>query len=110
MLDYFFQFHKYDIVEMIAHNNTNFDQLILMKEYKHVDERFLPSNVVFWDTLPFLRDMYPTEKSFSLPILYESFYKDKFVNAHRADADVKALIRIYVDKIGPYRHNVTLSF
>lgn len=102
----FFAFDKYDKVEMIAHNNKHFDQLMLMKEYKSVEnDRYLPDNVVFWDTLPWLRNHFPGFKSYSLGDLYKTFYKKDLENAHRADADVKALKAIYVDFIVPSRGN-----
>lgn len=100
----FFRFDKYDTVEMIAHNNKYFDELMLMKEYKTVNnDSVMPSNVEFWDTLPWLRMNYPKFKSFKLGDVYREFYKKDFDNAHRADADVKALKQIYVDKIQPHR-------
>lgn len=100
----FFSFDKYDTVEMIAHNNKYFDELIIMKEYKTVEnDRYLPDNVVFWDTLPWLRINHPDLKSYSLGDLYKHFYDKDFENAHRADADVKALKEIYVDFIEEHR-------
>lgn len=100
----FFAFDKYETVEMIAHNNKYFDELMLMKEYKCVENnKYLPENVVFWDTLPWLRNHYPSLKSYSLGDLYKHFYKRDFENAHRADADVRALCEIYVDHIYPHR-------
>ena len=102
----YFRFDKYDTVEMIAHNNQYFDELMLMKEYKTVNnDSVMPGNVEFWDTLPWLRNYYPALESYSLGDIYKFFYNEEFDNAHRADADVKALCRIYVDKILPYRSN-----
>lgn len=92
----FFSFGDYDIVEMIAHNSTYFDEIILKKEDTMAS---LPSNVVFWDTLPWCRENFPTMTSYSLGDLYKAFYKVDFENAHRATADVTALKRIYVDHI-----------
>ena len=100
----FFRFDKYETVEMIAHNNKYFDELMLMKEYKTVEnDRYLPDNVVFWDTLPWIRINYPDFKSYSLGDLYRVFYKKELENAHRADADVKALKEIYVDFVLPLK-------
>lgn len=100
----FFCFNKYDIVELIAHNNSKFDELILMKEYKTVKNSYLPDNVVFWDSIIWLRDNYMLE-SYALGNVYKHFYGENFDNAHRADEDVKALHRIYVDHILPYRRD-----
>lgn len=100
----FFEFDKYKVIEMIAHNNTYFDELVIMKEYKTVKTDInLFSNVVFWDTLLWLRSNIPGLKSYSLTDLYKHFYKKKLDNAHRADADVKALLAIYRDFILPNR-------
>lgn len=100
----FFEFEKYDTVEMIAHNNQYFDELVLMKEGVDV-----PPNVVFWDSLPWLRLTYPSLKSYSLSDLYEIFFEEKFENAHRADADVLALSRIYRERIAPRRNDDDIS-
>lgn len=102
----FFCFNKYTMVEMIAHNNMYFDELMLMKEYKTVEnDRYLPDNVVFWDTLPWLRANYPNFKSYSLGDLFRTFYNRELDNAHRADADVLALRQIYIDYILPNRQD-----
>lgn len=99
----FFEFEKYTVVELIAHNNEYFDKLIIMKEYKNLGVDEVPANVVFWDTLPWLRANYQGLKSYRLEDLYQYFYKEKISNAHRADADVDALVRIYNEKIAPKR-------
>lgn len=99
----FFNFSFYDTVEMIAHNNTYFDQLMIMKEYKTVPGEFVPDNVVFWDTLPWLRENKPGLESYRLEDLYPYFFKQKIENAHRADADVTALTEIYTKHIEPHR-------
>lgn len=99
----FFEFDKYVDVELIAHNNDFFDKLIIMKEYKNLGVDEVPTNVVFWDSLPWLRANYPSLTSYNLGNLYQHFYKENISNAHRADADVDALVRIYKDKIEPKR-------
>jgi DNA polymerase III alpha subunit (gram-positive type) len=102
----FFSFEKYDVVEMIAHNNTYFDKLMLMKEYKTVkNDKYLPDNIIFWDSLPFLRQNYTSLTSYSLGDLFKSFYKSELANAHRADADVRALQAIYLDFILPLKND-----
>lgn len=100
----FFNFSFYDTVEMIAHNGRFFDELLINKEYKTVPGEFVPDNVVFWDTLPWLRAN-RTIKSYRLEDVYKYFYGEGFADAHRADADVTALTRIYVDKIAPNRRD-----
>lgn len=82
-------------VEMIAHNNNLFDELVLRKEM--ADE--LPRTVKFWDTLPFMRRAYPKLVSYNLTSLYQHFYNTAFKNAHRADADVFALAKIYKEHV-----------
>lgn len=107
----FFCFEKYKQVEMIAHNNQYFDELMLMKEYNALKNiSFMPKNIVFWDTLPWLRDHY-TFESYNLGNLYKTFFKKDFENAHRADADVLALKEIYVNFILPerFKENDSLS-
>ena len=99
----FFNFEKYVTVELIAHNNEYFDKLIIMKEYKNLGVDEVPANVVFWDSLPWLRANYQNLKSYRLEDLYQHFYKVPIENAHRADADVDALVRIYKEKIAPKR-------
>lgn len=101
----FFAFSFYETVELIAHNNTFFDELMIMKEYKSVSHEFVPNNVVFWDTLPWLRTNKPGLRSYRLGDVYKYFYDKEFDNAHRADADVSALAKIYIDKIAPYRRD-----
>lgn len=101
----FFEFDKYIAVELIAHNNNYFDKLIIMKEYKNMGVDEVPSNVVFWDTLPWLRTNYPNLVSYSLGELYKYFFKKEIQNAHRADADVDALMDIYIKYIAPHRNN-----
>lgn len=98
----FFDASKFKHVELIAHNNNCFDKLVLMKEFKRLGY-VLPSNVTFWDTLPFMRENYPGLKSFSLGNLYKHFYDKEIENCHRADADVLALSKIYEEKIKPFR-------
>lgn len=99
----FFNFSFYDTVELIAHNNKYFDELMIMKEYKTVPGEFVPDNVVFWDTLPWLRENKPGLDSYRLEDLYPYFFKKKIDNAHRADADVLALTEIYQKHIEPFR-------
>jgi DNA polymerase III alpha subunit (gram-positive type) len=104
MMFKFFNFPFYDSVEMIAHNNTFFDELMIMKEYKTVPGEFVPDNVIFWDTLPWLRAN-RTIHSYRLEDVYKYFYGEGFADAHRADADVTALTRIYMDHIAPNRRD-----
>lgn len=99
----FFNFSFYDTIELIAHNNKYFDELMIMKEYKTVPNQFVPDNVVFWDTLPWLRENKQGLDSYRLEDLYYYFFKKKIDNAHRADADVLALTEIYQKHIEPFR-------
>ena len=79
--------------EMIAHNNNYFDEVMFRREY----QGSLPSNITFWDTLPFLRKQFPGLRSYSLGRLHEHFYSEELTDAHRADTDARALRRIYRD-------------
>jgi DNA polymerase III epsilon subunit-like protein len=101
-MEEFFDMGTYDVVEMIAHNCKNFDEPILRKEYLAVG-RPVPPQMVFWDTLIFFRRKYVGLKSFSLGNLYKHFYGKDFSNAHRADADVMALVRLYKDYVATHR-------
>lgn len=94
-------FDHFDILEnkdvqMIAHNNNYFDELVLRKEYPDI-----PKHIKFRDTLPFIRIQCPGLLSYNLGKLHEHFYGEPFANAHRADADVIALERIYKDHVLP---------
>jgi DNA polymerase III epsilon subunit-like protein len=88
-------------IEFIAHNNNLFDELILKKELG--ENHKLLAGVKFWDTLPFIRQKYPGLLSYNLGRLYKHFYKTEFKSAHRADADVNALSKIYTDHVMPFR-------
>lgn len=92
--------HGHD-TEFIAHNNNLFDELILKKELGNNHE--LLERVTFWDTLPFLRKQYPNLISYNLSRLYKHFYNTEFKDAHRADADVYALYKIYTEHVMPFR-------
>jgi DNA polymerase III epsilon subunit-like protein len=96
----FFNYDSYKEVVMIAHNNKYFDELMIRKEYEAIGIT-IPPNVVFWDSLPWLRRNFVGLTSYSLEPLYEYFFREKFSNAHRADADVRALARIYKEIIEP---------
>lgn len=87
-------------VEFVAHNNNLFDELVLKKELKCI-----PSNITFWDTLPFLRKAYPKLASYKLERLHKYFYNTDLKDAHNAIADVLALAKIYTDHIEPIRKN-----
>jgi DNA polymerase III epsilon subunit-like protein len=102
-MEEFFAVEEYDVVEMVAHNCWRFDEPILRKEYRAAG-RPVPTAMVFWDTLPFCRRKYPgLPGGHSLGALYKHFYKKDFDNAHRADADVAALQRLYKDHVEPHR-------
>ena len=102
---------NYDSIIMIAHNCDFFDKVIFMKEYGNAIDA---SKIIFWDTLPWLREninmvikesklgRYNNENIFKLEHLYQLFYDKPLANAHRADADVDALSMIYKDFIKPY--------
>jgi DNA polymerase III epsilon subunit-like protein len=99
----FFDFNKYATVELIAHNNDKFDHPVIMKEYKSLCVDEVPTNVVFWDTLPWFRSYYPKLEKYDLESLHIHFFMEKIDNAHRADADVAALSRLYVEAVAPHR-------
>jgi len=86
-------------VELVAHNNSLFDELVLKKELTRVSPQ-----VTFWDTLPFLRKAYPKLASYKLERLYKHFYNTDLKDAHNAIADVLALVKIYNDHIAPLRN------
>lgn len=86
-------------VELVAHNNALFDELVLKKELNQ-----LAPNITFWDTLPFLRKAYPKLASYKLERLHKYFYNTDLKDAHNAIADVLALAKIYKDHILPIRN------
>jgi len=90
----FFEIFKYESVELIAHNATWFDEPILRKEYYRA-KRVFPNNITFFDTLPFFRKQYPGIEKYSLNHLHKHFFGKDIENAHRADADVGALMKLY---------------
>lgn len=95
-----FRFGDYDEIEFIAHNNDNFDKIVLLK---FIHNKLDITKYTFWDTLQFLRWKYPEIDSYNLGALYKRFFRKDFENAHRADADVYALADIYRLKIKPFR-------
>lgn len=97
----FFNFAAYEEVQMIAHNCRWFDKPILLKEYLSEGAE-VPPNMTFWDTLPWFRKNFAgLPKGYSLGALHQYFFKKEILNAHRADADVKALARLYVEIVVP---------
>lgn len=99
----FFNFDAYEEVIMIAHNCRWFDQPVLLKEYYNMgDTEYVPTNVKFSDTLPWFRKKFVGLKvGFSLGALHKHFFGSEIKNAHRADADVKALSRLYNEVVVP---------
>ena len=98
-----FNFPSWDRIIMIAHNGSSFDEPVLRKHLNNV----LPSNVTFFDSLPFLRRKFKdTYQTFTLSDIYEKLYGETLEGAHQADHDVAALRRIYLDHI----HNVQLDY
>lgn len=97
----FFNFDAYEEVVMIAHNCRWFDEPVLLKEYYNIgDFDYVPTNVTFWDTLPWFRRHFSGLKGgFSLGNLHQHFFNTEIRNAHRADADVKALARLYTEVV-----------
>ncbi len=99
----FFNFDAYEEVYMIAHNCRWFDQPVLLKEYYNLgDNEYVPTNVIFKDTLPWFRKKYVGLRTgFSLGALHKHFFGVEIKNAHRADADVKALAKLYNEIVIP---------
>lgn len=100
------QLDKYNKVTFVAHNCYDFDKIILLRQ---CGEFFQDKNIDFWDTLPWLRhnvnNIKKDEKEevnvYKLEFLYEYFFEKKLENAHRSDADVRALVEIYKNVIEP---------
>lgn len=109
---------SFDKVKLIAHNCYGFDQIVFERE---CGDFLRTKNVEFWDTLPWIREniQYVIDNSvielnacidaFNLGGLYEFFYGHPLENAHRSDADVKALARIYMDFIEPFVKDIENS-
>ncbi len=82
-----------NIIYLISHNNYNFDRYILKCEYKRVNRDF-PNNIIFVDTLPISRYLFPKLKNHKLGTLLELF-NIKTENQHEALDDVNSLYKIY---------------
>lgn len=94
----YFEIYNHERVIMIAHNGSNFDEIILKKECHFYGIDF-PKHIEFQDTLPTLRKNVRYLKKFSLEHVHMKLFNEPINNAHRADADVYALARIYYDFI-----------
>lgn len=100
VMELLFKTFQCNDLTLVAHNNNYFDKLVLLKEMKRHNITF-PCNVTFFDTLPVFRRFFPGLKcGYSLSALYKHFYGESF-NAHRADADVVALNRMFKEFILP---------
>jgi len=86
-------------IYLVSHNNYEFDELFIRKEYERIN-REIPKQFVFIDSLPLVRMIYPNSKNHKLtPTLKE--YLDIEVDdklAHSAEGDIAVLISIW-DKL-----------
>lgn len=81
---------------LVAHNSKWFDEIVLKRCSMETGSLgLLPQGVVFWDTLLYMRANYPDMPSYRLGDLHEFFFDEPIENAHRADADVEALMRVF---------------
>ena len=89
----FLEFNNpFNVTYMIAHNNNNFDKRISKNEYKRMN-RILP-NIIFIDTLPISRCLYPDLDNYKLSTLMKLFNIISN-NQHEALDDVISLYKIY---------------
>lgn len=75
-----------------AHNGKSFDFPILRGNAKKVDVDI--SHIECIDSLPIVRKAWPEDKSHSLPKVYEKHVSKIPYNAHLAEDDAKALVRV----------------
>ena len=89
-------------IYLIAHNNYEFDELFIRKEYERINRK-IPEQFVFIDSLPIVRNIYPKNNLLPnhklTPTLKEYLniqVDDKL--AHSAEGDIAVLISIW-DKL-----------
>jgi DNA polymerase III epsilon subunit-like protein len=81
---------SYEKVFFVAHNNNYFDEPVLRREMGGK----IPPNILFWDSLPYLREKFPNLQSYTLENVYQYFFNRKLQGAHNAGNDVKALLEV----------------
>lgn len=81
-----------DIPTWYAHNGKSFDFPILRGNAERVDVDM--GHVRCIDSLPLVRKAWPSDKSHSLPKVYANHVSKIPYNAHLAEDDAKALVRV----------------
>ena len=84
--------NPFNVSYMISHNNNNFDKIVLKAEYKRINRK-LP-NIVFIDTLPITRCLYPELPNYKLGTLMKNMNIISS-NQHEALDDVNSLYIVY---------------
>ena len=92
----FQQFYEDSLIILVAHNNFGYDQLILESEYQRINKNIC-KNVLFFDTLPFFRKIFPDLNSYKLGNIYNHYFKnnDNSGDFHTATYDTICLYNIF---------------
>ena len=87
---------------LIAHNNKNFDCLILFNHLKHFNlwNYFCTFVSGFADTLPFFRKLYPEFQNHKQETLVKNLLQEPYM-AHNASADC-----LFLQKLVSYTQNI----
>lgn len=83
-----------EISFLIAHNNDNYDKLMLTSHFKNAGVDIKKYNWVFLDTLLIAKKLYPQFKKYNLKSLCEQLGVST-LSAHRAEADTIMLKNLY---------------
>ena len=83
---------------LIAHNNFHFDSKFIDVLFKK-NNRKVPNNWIFLDSLFHMKKISPGFPSYSLGKLYEILFGTCLPSAHSALGDVKGLERVYINLV-----------
>jgi len=90
---------------LISHGNMKSDKIVLENEYKRCAD-LIPSNIYFFDTLPFFRKTFRTLQRYDLLSIYHHIHLGKSnVQKHRAAEDVHMLLDIFNSSI-KYKNDI----
>jgi DNA polymerase III epsilon subunit-like protein len=90
------EFYSDKTILLTAHNNFGFDQLILESEFKR-NNVILLENILFFDTLPFIKKYFKNAKSYKLQNIYAyliSSNSDNNSKFHTAEYDTLCLYEV----------------
>ncbi len=79
---------------LVAHNNDNYDRIMLTEHFKNIGVDIKQFNWVFLDTLLIAKKLYPQFKKYNLKSLCEQLGVST-LSAHRAEADTIMVKNLY---------------